>query len=364
MGLWEALNGILYQQPQGALAQPNGLMGALYENPMMRRQVEKSRAANPRPDVTDFMGYGPDWKSYLAGVAQNVQGNFPSLGDTQEQGLAKMLGLFSPGVAGATVFHGSPHKFDKFDLSKVGTGEGAQAYGHGLYFADNPSVAKGYREGLSGKYAVEGLPPIPRKASGHSSIDFKNDLEQLMGVSSVSPQSDMIPFLRQRLEDRVSRWKQSRENFGGGSAVDDMNALVNWYEGHLRPRVAELGPQTVKPGGALYRVDLPDEAIGKMLDWDAPLSKQPEAVRKALEPYMDRIILRDPVTGAPAPQYGEPFGQEIYKKLGGTQQASDLLKSLGIPGIKYLDQGSRGKGQGTSNYVVFDDQLPKIVGRE
>ncbi|MFK5282901.1 hypothetical protein ACI3PL_25375, partial [Lacticaseibacillus paracasei] len=38
----------------------------------------------------------------------------------------------------ATVWHGSPHKFDKFDASKIGAGEGAQSYGHGLYFAESP----------------------------------------------------------------------------------------------------------------------------------------------------------------------------------------------------------------------------------
>jgi hypothetical protein len=38
-------------------------------------------------------------------------------------------------VSPLTVYHGSPHKFDRFDASKIGTGEGAQSYGHGLYLA-------------------------------------------------------------------------------------------------------------------------------------------------------------------------------------------------------------------------------------
>src|SRR6185312_13801657 len=46
---------------------------------------------------------------------------------------------------GIKAYHGSPHDFDAFDLSKIGTGEGAQAYGHGLYFAENPAVAGAYR---------------------------------------------------------------------------------------------------------------------------------------------------------------------------------------------------------------------------
>ena len=45
---------------------------------------------------------------------------------------------------GKIVYHGSPHKFYKFDASKIGTGEGAQAYGHGLYLADDVGVAGSY----------------------------------------------------------------------------------------------------------------------------------------------------------------------------------------------------------------------------
>jgi hypothetical protein len=41
-------------------------------------------------------------------------------------------------------------------------------------------------------------------------------------------------------------------------------------------------------------------------------------------------------------------------------EATAKLKQAGIPGIKYLDQGSRGKGDGTRNYVVFDDKLLDI----
>ena len=44
---------------------------------------------------------------------------------------------------GITAYHGSPHEFDQFDTSKIGTGEGAQSYGHGLYFAEHEPIAKG-----------------------------------------------------------------------------------------------------------------------------------------------------------------------------------------------------------------------------
>lgn len=58
-----------------------------------------------------------------------------------------------------TAFHGSPHKFEKFDLGSVGTGTGIQAHGWGLYFAFSKNTAKRYRDRLKGRrdtYTGEG----------------------------------------------------------------------------------------------------------------------------------------------------------------------------------------------------------------
>ena len=49
-----------------------------------------------------------------------------------------------------TAFHGSPHKFEKFDLGAVGAGTGIQAHGWGLYFAFSKNTAKRYRDRLKG----------------------------------------------------------------------------------------------------------------------------------------------------------------------------------------------------------------------
>ena len=38
--------------------------------------------------------------------------------------------------------HGTPHDFTKFQLEKIGTGEGAQAFGYGLYFTDGSKIAE------------------------------------------------------------------------------------------------------------------------------------------------------------------------------------------------------------------------------
>lgn len=49
-----------------------------------------------------------------------------------------------------SAYHGTPHKFDKFSLDAIGSGEGAQAHGWGLYFAADKNVSGDYRIKLSG----------------------------------------------------------------------------------------------------------------------------------------------------------------------------------------------------------------------
>ena len=47
------------------------------------------------------------------------------------------------------LFHGSPHRFERPDLSHVLSGEGFNAQGHGFYMAENESVAEGYRKAIA-----------------------------------------------------------------------------------------------------------------------------------------------------------------------------------------------------------------------
>jgi hypothetical protein len=103
--------------------------------------------------------------------------------------------------------------------------------------------------------------------------------------------------------------------------------------------------------GNLYKVDLPDEYIAKMLDYDNPV---PEAVFK-------------PLSKAALDQFGsgltDTSGEKLYKEMifnfkqaghpNPTQAATDWLTQQGVPGMRYLDGGSRGAGQGSSNFVVF-----------
>ena len=129
--------------------------------------------------------------------------------------------------------------------------------------------------------------------------------------------------------------------------------------------------------GNLYKVDIPDEYVPKMLDWDKPLLQQSKEVQEALaklgiktdkdklKQFDDSLLdalLND--ANKPLPKQPiNPTGEDIYNKFvqGNPQITSQKLNEVGIKGIRYLDEGSRGKEKGTSNFVVFDPKDVKIL---
>jgi hypothetical protein len=61
-------------------------------------------------------------------------------------------------------------------------------------------------------------------------------------------------------------------------------------------------------------------------------------------------------------------GQKLNQLLRSSStpaESARVLKQAGIPGIRYLDQGSRGAGAGTSNFVVFpgNENMLRILER-
>ena len=277
----------------------------------------------------------------VGGVAKGgakVAGLLAEHGPDIAAGIGKVL---PEGLLGMTAFHGTPHKFDKFDLKAIGTGEGAQAYGHGLYFAENPGVAGQYKKDLSG-FDELFIQTKDGKKVGQALDDI--DLEVAKALEMGANDAGQFPhntvyYAKQRLSgDALARL----ESYG---------------------RDARTGYQ--KNPGHLYEVDIPDETVSKMLDWDAPLSEQPDNVRKAL----DGIGIK------PGPK---ARGQTIYelakRRIAELEdvpvfdvdeaKASQLHNEAGIPGIRFFDGSSRAKGEGTRNLVVFNPDDIKQVKRD
>jgi hypothetical protein len=282
-------------------------------------------------------------------------------GDSEMQERAERFfgfGTGSHGVGGLAgmikASHGSPHMFDKFDFSRIGTGEGAQAYGHGGYFAqgfDSP-VAKQYQENVK-------------------------DMDSIRAIN------DRMKELSRIMEsDSAGQYRKFKSDVGRNAASE--------YDTLMEQRSSIR-----QDPGHLYNVELkwPDAAreaadpLGEhhLLDWDAPLSEQPEGVRNALaglnDSYIAEALNTKPISmddGDYWKYLGETYDsmrealhdatpEQLISGSRGSfkspKDASERLRQAGIPGIRYLDQGSRSAGKGSRNYVMFDDQFPEIVSR-
>jgi len=215
------------------------------------------------------------------------------------------------GAGPIKAYHGSPHNFDKFDMSRIGTGEGAQSYGHGLYFAEKEGVARAYRDALS---------------------------------RQPSPADDVARY-----------WLQQ-----GGN---DRARAASLFRSHaistgLKPaEIAETAALIEKPAGRMYEVAIHADPE-RFLDWDKPLSGQSERVRKGFGSIVDRDLSQERGWAALTGQRALGAAVERAGIRGGGEAA---LREAGIPGIKYLDQGSRIKGEGSRNYVTFSDDLVEIL---
>jgi hypothetical protein len=226
-------------------------------------------------------------------------------------------------MAEIDVYHGSPHRFEEFDASKIGTGEGAQAYGHGIYFAESPNVAQHYATGGGGFVPVQGKDNV--YFNGQWVQDF-SDKKSPEGLAKYAmSQSSTGTTIKEKTE--------TLNKIGRKDAAD-------WLE-----KNADKFNQSK---GNLYTADLPDEMVDRMLDYDLPIDQQNPYVLAAL----DRAGINTQSTALAGPM---AQGQEKH------------LAKFGIPGIKYLDEGSRGKSATkTRNFVVFpgEEKRVRILKRE
>lgn len=268
---------------------------------------------------------------------------------------AQLLGDISRGsVSPLDVYHGTPHTLPpternplgEFDASKIGTGEGAQAYGYGIYTAEARKTGERYRSQLAPERKASDLNTKMRFVQiGEKPINpdtFDVDVSQELIDAAKSGKKEFLDFANQK----KSRWEQL--------AKDESYKFQPYAEEKVKAYddlIKEAEKSGVKYTGAgnLYKIDLPDEMIPKMLDYDKPMSEQSSEVQKILLPYQKEI--------------GGSFGtgeqtlkaiafERRMKGLDDSPQAvANQLQEMGIVGVKYLDELSRStKYKGDSAY--------------
>ncbi len=357
------------------------------------------------PRLDQALGMPSWWDQAQAQSQRNQQimaqgGSVRDLVQNPQDTTQDLAGGFGGGILGRIkAYHGSPYDFERFDMSKIGTGEGAQAYGHGLYFAEHEPVAQNYRDALAGSHMEINGKPFHPLAGSPEDVALAH-LED----SAARGHADPYPSAMTDLLNKAER------PYAQPQVKDAIDILKKWNESG-----AKLGSK-----GKMYEVNINADPE-HFLPWDTKVRDMPPAVQEKLKAagwnvegpdqglLGQQIYQRTPskryaVEVDPTSRYSQ-FGpsdaktfEEAVAQVGGdkskvreirdssSQGAMNALREAGIPGIKYLDQGSRraielqkiidqsispdrvrlakeelAQLKPTSNYVVFDDKLIDIV---
>ena len=281
------------------------------------------------------------------------------------------------GLRYINVWHGSPHDFNRFTTDKIGSGEGAQVYGWGLYFTDTKQIAeKQYRDRLAGEeYTVDGKPIaewLTANTLGAPDNVVANNLNVLAGLENSlkmfgGPQKlldlerEVVRGATEALAEAVRDGKPDYAISALEDDIADSNRSIALLELLVANNVKTA------PRGKLYNVELAPKEEDFLL-WDKPITEQSEKVQAALAGLgfkpMSMTDKAFDVLGAiltPGGARGEWYGSGIYEtiaeKLGSPKAASLALLEVGIRGNKYLDGNSRGLNleKPGYNYVIFAD---------
>ena len=317
-----------------------------------------------------------------------------SIVSAQEQGLfrdghfeAGNAVITEPGVTfSIAALHASPHSFRKFDTAFMGKGEGAQAYGWGLYFAENPEVNRSYmnqfaqdkatwkfREVETGVIEVMQRSLVgsflPKDALPEAKEDASDIAWSVLGDLVDAARGSMTVLdIVMELHDEIDTNRKYAETY------PQEREKLEQLEGFMLSLLDHLDEIEVRTGmPSNYKVELNVED-SELMGWDyvdetvlALLKDSPvEEVRYALERAERRADYR-----------GENVsGKDVYQELfdafwdgdDGTKQeaqkaASVSLLSSDIKGIRYADGYTRGKAEEeqTYNYVIFDGNDIKIT---
>lgn len=270
------------------------------------------------------------------------------------------------------VWHGTPHKgIEKtgFRLDKIGTGEGVQAYGWGIYFASQRHVAEEYRRNLTrdtpeARYEMLGKHKdmLDRQIrQGGSYLRYDEQGRVIAQGLALKDGADMKGVVIQP----YSKWKLAKLKKQAAELEAQMNELRTL-----------LGPGGSIAGGQLYQTDVPEDK--DLLIWDSPWNKQPLKVRRAVVNFLRQVSsgpVRPTQSDIPRIHAADALkhriqnrkrsdaltGKDLYTAFrdifGGPKAASEALRAAGVPGLRYLDGMSRAGGEGTYNYVIWDEAL-------
>lgn len=217
-------------------------------------------------------------------------------------------------------WHGSPYDFDKFDSSKIGTGEGVQVFGHGLYFAGDEAVARYYKEALSRPevklLSLDGGTPLK---VGDFDIAITRALQEPSSISreaasAIERADGDVAQAVEDVRDRAfeqSLWARDNPTSPDVEIAREQATHYRRVYRALERLVGRVKMSKTGGEGRLYKVDLAPKD-DEWLDWDKPLSQQSDKVLDGLDkliPGQKRIVeidrAMDEIASRPAARHSE-----------------------------------------------------------
>ena len=276
-------------------------------------------------------------------------------------------------------WHGSPHDFDTFDLGAIGTGEGNQAHGWGLYFAKDKKVSDLYRRELSLIHDVDkgtlfkvDVPDTKTMIDEQQSLNIlsKETKQSLNAAINALPEQEKEVFINEYTNSPLFNHYAKKEIDELGSKFNQLDAEYNllkdkYLDKYIEGELNTITQRNINRLAEKYNIDLkalkenPDSIkdVKNQLDtmWFNAFTEYGMASKKYREIYWGKYkedfstLLNDSGIN------GRDFYLALSKALGGAKKASEHLNEYGVKGITYVGE------QDGRCYVVFDDKAIKVI---
>ncbi len=278
-----------------------------------------------------------------------------------------------------SAWHGSPHDFDTFDLGAIGTGEGNQVHGWGLYFAKDKKVSDLYRRELSLIHDVDkgtlfkvDVPDTKTMIDEQQSLNVlsKETKQNLKAAINALPEQEKEVFINEYTNSPLFNHYAKKE-------IDELNRKFNqlndeyyllkdkYLDKYIEGNLNTITERTINRLAEKYNIDLkalkenPNSIkdVKNQLDtmWFNAFTENGMAGKKYREVYWGKYkkdfstLLNDGGIN------GRDFYLALSKALGSAKQASEHLNEYGVKGITYVGE------QDGRCYVVFDDKAIKVI---
>jgi hypothetical protein len=236
-----------------------------------------------------------------------------------------------------SAYAGSRADYDKPSLEAIGSGEGNQAHGWGLYYALNPAIAEQYRAKLTA-----GISSVEYDGKTYTEKDgFQYQTLKYLANSNLGFDESKQIILRNLNNDINNGW-----------IGKDLGNLV------YKKFVDSITPEKIKSAkvnqniGQVHEVDIPEMDV--LLDEQKMLIDQPQHVQDAIQKINTELNLGIVDSGI----RGDAIYNKISDKLGSDEKASKLLDKYGIKGITYF-----GRVDGRC-FVIFNPESVKVLRKK